>query len=390
MNMRFWCTVMSAAALLAACGDDDESGATTTITALTTTTVATTTAPVTTAPATTAPATTAPATSVPNPNPARNYDFNSPQVVGTGLSVPWGLAFLPDGSALVSERTNGRILQIAPGKDPVEVMKLPSRAIGEGGALGLAVSPNYPSDKSVFAYYTTATGNVVARFTLGGEPDVILSGIAAASTHNGGRLAFGRDGFLYVTTGDAGTPANAQNRTSLNGKILRITADGRPAPGNPFNGSPVWSYGHRNVQGLAWDAKGRLFASEFGQNRLDEVNLIEAGKNYGWPNVEGTGTDPQYVNPLITWPTSQSSPSGAAISGGFLYVGALQGKRLWQIPITDSGLGEPGRLFDNQFGRIRSVAVAPDGALWFTTSNRDGRGSPVGSDDRVVRVLPGT
>ena len=319
---------------------------------------------------------------------ARNYDFTKPEIIATGLSVPWGIAFLPDGSALIAERM-GRILQLRVGSAPQQVMTVPGvRANGEGGLLGLAVSPSYAQDGLVYAYYTTSSDNRVSRFRLGAEPQVILSEIAAAAVHDGGRIAFGPDGMLYVATGDAASTARAQDPASVNGKILRVKADGTPADGNPTAGSPVWSLGHRNVQGLAWDASGRLFATEFGQNTFDEVNLIQPGKNYGWPSVEGTGNNSAFVNPLVTWRTSESSPSGDAVSGDSLYVAALAGRRLWKIPITADGLGQPQALLNNQFGRLRTVITAPDGSLWVTTSNRDGRGSPAADDDRILRFAP--
>jgi glucose/arabinose dehydrogenase len=259
---------------------------------------------------------------------------------------------------------------------------------GEGGLLGLATSPAYAQDGLVYAYFTSTSDNRVARFRLGATPEVIVSGIAASNVHNGGRIAFGPDGFLYITTGDAATSSRAQNPASINGKILRVNADGSPAPGNPIAGSPVWSLGHRNVQGIAWDASGRLFATEFGAGAFDEVNLIEPGKNYGWPAVEGVGNNAAFVNPLVTWSTSEASPSGAAISGNTLYVGALAGRRLWKIPITAAGLGTPQAMLEGQFGRLRTVVTAPDGSLWVATSNRDGRGSPTADDDRILRFAP--
>ena len=328
----------------------------------------------------------APASTTPVP---RNYDFAKPEVIATGLTVPWGIAFLPDGSALVAERISGRILQLRAGSAPQEVMTVAGvRAIGEGGLLGLATSPTYAQDGLVYAYFTAATDNRVVRFRLGATPEVILSGIAAASFHNGGRLAFGPDGFLYVTTGDATTGARSQDPTSVNGKILRIKPDGSPADGNPIAGNPMWSLGHRNVQGIAWDAGGRLFATEFGANTFDEVNLIQPGKNYGWPTVEGVGNNAAFVDPLVTWSTGEASPSGAAISGDTLYVAALAGRRLWKIPITAAGLGPPQALLTGQFGRLRTVVTAPDGSLWVATSNRDGRGSPTADDDRILRFGP--
>jgi glucose/arabinose dehydrogenase len=220
-----------------------------------------------------------------------------------------------------------------------------------------------------------------------GSIQVLLKGIQRNKFHNGGRLRFGPDGKLYISTGDAENGKNAQNTSSLNGKILRINPDGSVPADNPFAGSLVYTLGHRNVQGLAWDSEGRMFASEFGQNTWDEVNRIEAGKNYGWPTVEGIGTDSRFVNPLVQWPTSQASPSGAAIVGDTFYAAALAGTRLWTVPLTAAGgAGTPAAVLQGTFGRLRTVKLGPDGFLWLTTSNRDGRGSPVAADDRVIRI----
>jgi glucose/arabinose dehydrogenase len=320
----------------------------------------------------------------------------SVRVLVRGLAVPWGLAFLPGGDALVGERDSGRILRVTPTGAVTEVQRLAEvRPDGEGGLLGLAVSPDYPTDGLVYAYYTAAADNRIARFRLGQPPQPILTGIHKAGYHDGGRIAFGPDGMLYAGVGDAGEPDRAQDPGALNGKILRMTPDGRPAPGNPFPHSVVYSYGHRNVQGLAWDAAGRLYASEFGQDRFDEVNLIRPGANYGWPVVEGVGHDPRFVEPLVTWPTDQASPSGIAIRGGFLYVAALRGTRLWRVPLAGHGglgghgeLGAPSAELVGQYGRLRTVASAPDGSLWVLTSNRDGRGSPTADDDRILRLTP--
>jgi len=307
------------------------------------------------------------------------------------LQVPWGVAFLPGGDALVSERTTGRILRVAKsGGTKKVVMRVPgvNTHAGEGGLLGLAVSKRYATDKLVYAFFTTGHDNRIARFGLGGRLRVIFSGIAAAQIHNGGRLAFGPDGKLYASTGDAGNTANAQDRGSPNGKILRLNPDGSIPADNPFRGSPVWSLGHRNVQGLAFDRAGRLWAPEFGQNTFDEVNLIRKGKNYGWPAVEGPGTGGgRFVAPKVVWRTSESSPSGAAIVGANLFVGALAGRRLWKIPLRGTSAGTPQKLLDGKYGRVRSPAAAPDGSLWVTTSNRDGRGSPTGDDDRILRLV---
>jgi glucose/arabinose dehydrogenase len=313
------------------------------------------------------------------------------KTIATGLQVPWGIAFLPDGSALVGERTTGRILRIPHnGGSKRVVMTVPGvdTGAGEGGLLGLAVSPDYARDKLVYAYYTTARDNRVSRFRLGGTPRPILTGIRRGFIHNGGRIAFGPDGKLYAGVGETGQTNLAQDRSSLNGKILRIDADGSVPADNPFKGSPVWSWGHRNVQGLAWDARGRLWATEFGQNTWDEVNLIRKGRNYGWPVVEGRGSTQggKYVNPKVTWRTSQASPSGAAIRGGNLYVGALQGQGVWRVPLRGTSVGTPKLLYADRWGRVRTVVRAPGGGLWVATSNRDGRGSPRPGDDRIVRI----
>ena len=319
------------------------------------------------------------------PAAAGGPDLAAPQTIATGLEVPWGLAFLPDGSALVGERDSADILRIpAGGGDPRRVRQLDGvSAEGEGGLLGIAVDPDYEQNKYVYAYFTAASDNRIVRFTLaGGTPEVILDGIDKAGIHNGGRIAFGPDGFLYVGTGDAGDGSASQDRGDVNGKILRITRDGRPAPGNPDANSPVWSLGHRNVQGLAWDSRGTMYGIEFGQNTWDEVNVIEPGRNYGWPEVEGRAGDDRYTDPLVQWSTDEASPSGAAVAGDTLYVAGLRGARLWTVPL---GGGEPRAEFTDEYGRLRTVATAPDGALWLTTSNHDGRGDPRAGDDRVLR-----
>jgi glucose/arabinose dehydrogenase len=317
-------------------------------------------------------------------------DLSNPEVVATGLTVPWGLGFLPDGSALVAERNSARVLQLRPGSAPAVVATISGvSASGEAGLLGLAVSPTYAEDGFVYVYFTTASDNRIARFRLDAPQNqqVVLSGLARATIHDGGRIAFGPDGMLYAGVGDANNTASAQNQQSRNGKILRMRPDGGvPETGNPFPGSLVYSLGHRNVQGLAWDAQGRLYASEFGQNTWDEVNQIVAGGNYGWPTVEGTSNDTRFRNPIVVWRTAEASPSGATIDGDTLYVAALRGQRLWSVPLDgNGGAGTPVALLQGQYGRLRTAERAPDGSLWITTSNRDGRGTPAATDDRVIR-----
>ncbi|WP_158892098.1 PQQ-dependent sugar dehydrogenase [Amycolatopsis anabasis] len=309
----------------------------------------------------------------------------APTTIASRLNVPWAIAFLPDGSALFTERNTAKVRSIRSGQ-VADVQTIPGvSAAGEGGLMGIAVSPKYAEDKTVFVYYTAASDNRIAKFVLGQQPQPIVTGIPKSSIHNGGRLEFGPDGFLYAGTGDGGNRNNSQNLNSLGGKILRITADGQPAPGNPFPNSRVYSYGHRNVQGLAWGPGGRMYASEFGNNAYDELNRIESGKNYGWPTCEGTCSDPRFVNPLLTWSTSQASPSGLGYYQGHLYMAALAGRRLWKIPVNaDDGVGQPQGLWQGTYGRLRAVAAAPDNTLWVGTSNRDGRGSPAAEDDRIL------
>ncbi len=311
-------------------------------------------------------------------------------VLARGLVAPWGLAFLPDGSALISERDTRVIKQLGTDGSVRIVQRVTEAdASGEGGLLGIAVAPTYAQDRLVYAYYTTGEDNRIARFRLGEEPKPILTGIPVSGIHNGGRLAFGPDGFLYAGTGDASERGRSQDRNSLGGKVLRMTTEGAPAPGNPLPESVVWSLGHRNVQGLAWDSEGRLFAAEFGQNRFDEVNLIKPGGNYGWPGVEGKGGGGRFIDPLVTWGTQEASPSGAGILDQTLYMACLRGERLYQVPIDSDGrLGKPQALLVGQYGRLRHVAAAPDGSLWVLTSNRDGRGDPIVADDRVLRIAP--
>ena len=331
-------------------------------------------------------------------------EASAPRRVGVStlagnLQVPWSFAFLPGGDALVTERDSGRLLRVSPSGDAEEVQTLPEEGGGEGGLLGVAVSPDYERDRYVYAYLTTREDNRVLRFRIGEEPEAVLTGIPVNSYHDGGRIKFGPDGKLYVTTGDAGDTSTSQDRGSLGGKILRINPDGSVPEDNPFPGSPVYTYGHRNVQGLAWDADGQLFASEFGQDTWDEANRIVAGENYGWPEVEGRGgEDRGFVDPITVWPTSEASPSGAEILEdgaipqweGDLFVTALRGESLWRLEIDDRGrVTDRQRLLRGEVGRVRDVVQAPDGSLWVSTSNYDSYGDPVTEqDDRILRLAP--
>ncbi len=328
-----------------------------------------------------APATPSTSETSAGPGPVRAVD----EVLG--LDTPWGLASLKDGSTLVSERDTGKILRIQ-GHRTTEVTELSAvRPGGEGGLLGLAITPD---QKTVFGYFTAADDNRIVSMSWDGsklgDPKTILTGIPKGSRHNGGRLVIGPDGYLYVGTGETGDAPLAQDKRSLGGKILKLRLDGKPAPGNPF-GNEVYSYGHRNVQGLAFDNQGRLWASEFGDRTWDELNLITKGDNYGWPTAEGSAKIDGLTNPKLVWKTSEASPSGLAYWQGELWMAALQGKRLWEIPVHGTDVGEPKAHFTDDYGRLRSVTVANDGeSLLLTASNTDGRADPKPGDDRVLRV----
>lgn len=315
--------------------------------------------------------------------------------VATGLAVPWGLAFLPDHSAIVSERDSGTVLHVGASGAKQVIGRIAVHHTNENGLLGLAVSKDFSTDRLVYAYRTTTSGNEVIRlhWPVGGRlgsPRVLLDGIAAYDHHDGGRLGFGPDGYLYVSTGDAYVPARSQDRFSLNGKILRITALGRPAPGNPFDGRTgsryVWSYGHRNVEGFGWDTRGRMWSCEFGDHAWDELNHILPGRNYGWPLAEGKSSIRGLTNPVEQWRTPTASPSGLAVVGDVAYFGALQGQEIWQVDVHTGRAGATKAWFRGRYGRIRTVVAAPDGSLWVTTSNTDGRVTPRVGDDRILRV----
>jgi len=316
-------------------------------------------------------------------------DSSQVEIVADGLEAPWSIAFTRE-TPLVSERDTGRILEILSTGETREVATIDGVAPGgEGGLLGIATHDDY-----LYAYFTAEAGNRIERYALSGEPgslslsepETILDGIPAAGNHNGGRIAFGPDGMLYATTGDAGDPDNAQSLDSLGGKILRMTPDGAVPGDNPFIGSPVYSYGHRNPQGIAWADDGTLYASEFGQNTWDELNIIEAGGDYGWPEVEGIAGQEEFVDPVQQWKPVDASPSGIAIAGGSIRIANLRGERLREVPL--GSVGDATERFVGEYGRLRDIVVAPDGALWMLTNNTDGRGTPSPDDDRILRLTP--
>ena len=330
--------------------------------------------------------------------PADGTGGATPRVAGTiadGLNVPWGIAFLPDGRALVAQRDAGLIVVVDPegsGDEKVRTLGDVPGSVGgpggESGLLGLALHPD--DDEQLYAFVSTSDDERIVRIALRedrlGDIEPILTGLPTGGRHHGGRMLFGPDGHLYVGTGEAGRPEHAQDRESLGGKILRITPDGKPVDGNPFN-NEIWSWGHRNVEGLAFDEGDRLWACEFGERDVDELNLIEKGGNYGWPEFEGASDDPDFVTPKVTWPVADCSPSGMAITQSTAFIAGLRGERLWSVPLDGADVGEPVDHFVGEYGRLRTVVVAPDESLWVTTSNTDGRGDQRDGDDRILRVV---
>jgi glucose/arabinose dehydrogenase len=329
-------------------------------------------------------------------------------VVAQGLEVPWSLAFAPDGRLFFTERP-GRVRVVWGGKllaDPWAQIEVARR--GEGGLLGLALDPEFSRTGYVYIYYTyrDVVGRLRSRVVRlqdrdgrAWEEKVILEGIPGSGIHNGGRLRFGPDGKLYITTGDAADSSLAQDLSSLAGKILRLNPDGSVPEDNPFFGSPVYSYGHRNPQGLDWHPDtGTLVASEHGPRGQDEVNVIVPGGNYGWPAVTGEQRDPQFISPLRQTGQETWAPSGASFYTGSLFpqwrgdlfIATLRGMHLHRLRLDASTtrVVEEEVLFRGELGRLRDVVVGPDGALYLATSNRDGRGSPMAEDDRILRVAP--
>ncbi|MEU9271304.1 PQQ-dependent sugar dehydrogenase [Streptomyces sp. NPDC048251] len=320
------------------------------------------------------------------------------RTVAEGLNTPWGLAPLPEGGLLVASRDEGTITRVdAETGKKTELGEVPGvSAAGEGGLLGLALSPDYASDHMVYAYFTSASDNRVVRMIYDparpagdqlGAPDTVFKGIPKGMIHNGGRIAFGPDRLLYVGTGESGDRGLAQDKKSLGGKILRLTPEGEPAAGNPFPDSAVYSYGHRNVQGLAWDSKQRLFAAEFGQDTWDELNAIVPGADYGWPTAEGRSEDTRFRSPTAQWHTADASPSGIAYAEGSIWMAGLRGQRLWRVPLKGTAASaDPQAFLEGDYGRLRTVVSAGGDKLWVTTSNTDGRGDPKSGDDRILEL----
>jgi glucose/arabinose dehydrogenase len=336
-----------------------------------------------------------------SPDPARTTPVPSgrdgavtltraPRPVTADLEAPWSVVFR-NGAALVSERDSGRILELAEGGATRVVGTIAGVAgSGEGGLLGMAVDDR----GRLYVYSTGEDGNRIERYELTGDPGslglgsrvTLVDEIPSASYHDGGRIAFGPDGMLYATVGDAGQSASAQDLDSLAGKILRMTPDGDVPDDNPFPDSLVFSYGHRNPQGLAWAPDGTMFATEFGQDAWDELNVIVPGGNYGWPDVEGIADDDEFRDPVQQWEPADASPSGMTAIGGTLFIANLRGEVLRAVPIADPSTSRD--YYAGEYGRIRDVVGTPDGDLWFVTNNTDGRGEPGPGDDRILSVRP--
>ena len=358
-----------------------------------------------------------------------------PTVIATGLSAPWSMVRLASGSTLVSERDTAVVKELT-ATGEVRDAGVVGGVVpgGEGGLLGLAVLAAEGADAEgeadtqngadaegeadtedgadtggdaddgaagatgvgttwLYAYFTASDDNRIVRMPLEGDPgfyrlglaEDVLIGIPKSNTHNGGRLGFGPDGMLYATVGDAGEPDRAQDEASLGGKILRMLPDGAVPDDNPFADSLVFSLGHRNPQGLDWDRDGLLWASEFGQNQWDELNVILPGQNYGWPEVEGIASVNDFVDPVQQWETSEASPSGLAFVRDTFFLAALRGERLWAIYPGEETINSVA-WFQGEFGRLRDVVAGPDGTLWMLTNNTDGRGEPTEGDDKIIEV----
>jgi len=360
-------------------------------------------------PSTAMPSRTSTSTSQPTPTAARAAFQPKVEVVASGLEVPWALAFAPDSRLFFTERP-GRVRVMDKGRlvlDPVAT--LPVASVGEAGLMGLVLDPDFARNGYLYVMYTYRDGQnrlrsrvsrLTERANKAAEEKALLEGIPGANIHDGGRLKFGPDGKLYITTGDASDTSQSQNLASLAGKVLRLNSDGSIPSDNPFPGSPVYSYGHRNPQGLAWHpTSGRLFSTEHGPVGNDEVNIIQTGRNYGWPELSGKGGAPKYIDPIISFAPSVA-PSGATFYSGSelapwkgnLFFTTLVGQHLHRIVLNSdlTGVERDERLFSGEYGRLRDVIQGPDGFLYFATSNRDGRGRPSSEDDRILRIVPGS
>ncbi|MHA6669292.1 PQQ-dependent sugar dehydrogenase [Homoserinimonas sp. A447] len=332
-------------------------------------------------------------TSPPPTNTAQVQPDGTPTVIASGLDAPWSVVRLANGSALISERDTALIKELTPDGEVRDVGTIAGvQPRGEGGLLGIDVLES-GEGLWLYAYFTSDSDNRIVRMPVEGEAgslslgeaSVVLSGIAKAGNHNGGRIKFGPDGMLYATSGDAGDASSSQDPESLNGKILRMTPEGAAPADNPTPGSLVYSLGHRNPQGIAWDDTGRLWAAEFGQNTWDELNVIQPSHNYGWPEVEGAAGVTGFDDPVYQWSTAEASPSGLAYVDNTFFLAALRGQALWAIYPVDTRV-DAVAWFTAEYGRLRDAIPGPDGTLWVLTNNTDGRGNPVPDDDKLLEI----
>jgi len=329
------------------------------------------------------------------PKAEMQEDFEDAAALTTYVSnrrIIWAIDFLPDGRMIFTER-DGVVSIVELDGQVKEILNINVHATGESGLHGIAIDPMFTDNNFVYLYYTyqndgANTLNRVSRYTFIDEKltdeTIIVNNIPGASTHDGGRLKFGPDLFLYITTGDAQVPSLSQDKSSLAGKILKVTRDGEPAPENPF-GTHIYSYGHRNPQGITWDQQGTLWATEHGPSARDELNLIEAGANYGWPVITGSDSKPKMHSPIIHSGQNTWAPAGAAYLNGSIFFAGLRGSALYEYSITTNELTVH---LENKLGRIRDIIIGPDRFLYVATSNRDGRGVPTAEDDRILRINP--
>ncbi len=335
-----------------------------------------------------------------SPTPQLDQEKNQEniEIIAENLNIPWEIVFLPNGEILVTERP-GNLIKISPERKVIQEIAGVEH-VGEGGLLGMALHPDFEENSWLYLYLTTRTAeglvNRVERYRFENDTlsnrEIILDGIQGASYHDGGRIVFGPDKHLYITTGDAGNEQLAQDTESLNGKILRINADGSVPADNPF-GNEVYSYGHRNPQGLAWDTQNRLWATEHGpsgaQSGFDEINLIEKGNNYGWPLLRGSESAQGMVSPVIqSGATDTWAPAGSAILKNTIYFAGLRGSSLYSADIISEKELNLQAYLKGDFGRLRAVVLGPDGFLYVSTSNTDGHGRPRSSDDKIIKVNP--
>lgn len=322
---------------------------------------------------------------------------SSTEFIFSNLDIPWEIAFLPNDEILITQRP-GTILKMGPNETLIEIEGVAHR--GEGGLLGIAIHPKFEENNWIYLYLTSNSSdgliNRVERYELVGNSlknkIIIIDKIPGASYHDGGRIAFGPDNFLYITTGDAGNEYLAQDRDSLAGKILRLNDDGSIPEGNEFN-SPVYSYGHRNPQGLVWDDSGQLWATEHGRSGarsgFDELNKIVSGGNYGWPDSQGDEVAEGTIGPVIhSGPDITWAPAGAAYYKGSIFFAGLRGESLYEAIISNGEVESFKTHFHQEYGRLRAVVLGPDNFLYISTSNTDGRGDLREGDDKIIKIKP--